>query len=178
MNPCVQKKTLTFLNKSQLSKKDGFEANLNFWNRLSTGTFSIKLTQFEKNGSTGIVFNSLGNLKIKFYFCNQKSIAWFMKFTLLLFYSRVSHSFNTENYLNLKNLKTKPIKSKIEPEQILRVFLKKIIATWNKKQAKTEHKMHNQKCCTSQNKIKIITYKASGNRVFNYACNFFATYLG
>ena len=78
-------------------------------------TFSLKSSQFEKTGS--ILF-SLRNLIINFHFRNQKSITFFVTFTLLLFDSGVCLPFNNGNALNLKKKSpVKPRKVKTEREQ-------------------------------------------------------------
>ena len=49
-------------------------------------TFLLKLTQFEKTGSIGKIFISLGNLLISIVrLRNKKSITFLVTFTLLLF---------------------------------------------------------------------------------------------
>ena len=58
----------------------------------------LELTQFEKTGSIGIAFISLGNLITYFHFRNLKSI---VTFTILLFDSGVCLPFNNRNVLNL-----------------------------------------------------------------------------
>ena len=88
-------------------------------------TFLIKLTQFEKTGSIGKCFIPLGDLKIKFQFQNQKTITFFVTFTLLLFDEGVLLPFNKGNELNLKRKQVKQRKSEIAPEESLRLFLKK-----------------------------------------------------
>ena len=65
-------------------------------------TLMLKLTQFEKTGPTGITFISLGSQIINFHFQNQKSITFFVTFTLLLFDSGVCLPFNNGNGLNFK----------------------------------------------------------------------------
>ena len=64
----------------------------NFWER----------TQFEKIGSNGNFFNSLGNLKFKNFFQKQILITFSVIFILLLCDSGVNLPFNKENHLKLK----------------------------------------------------------------------------
>ena len=78
--------------------------------QLMIDTFSIKLTQFEKIGSIGKNFISVGTSIIKFYFRNKNSITFFGTFTLSLFDIGVGLTFNKS--------KAKPRKLKIEHEQI------------------------------------------------------------
>ena len=76
--------------------------------------FKLKLTQFDKTGSIHKTFISLGNLISNFHFRNQKSITFFVTFTLLLFDSGFCPPFNNGNALNLKiNHKSNREKSKL-----------------------------------------------------------------
>ena len=89
-----------------------------FAEKIRMDNFSLKVTQFEKTGSIGKTFISLGNLIINLHFRNQKSITFFVTFTLLLFDSGVCLPFNKRNELNLKrNHKPNREKTKIEREQ-------------------------------------------------------------
>ena len=69
---------------------------------------ALKLFQFvennliEKTGSIRKNFISVGYLIILFHFRNQKSITFFVTFTLLLFDSGVYFPFSNGNALNLK----------------------------------------------------------------------------
>ena len=74
-------------------------------------TFLLKLTQFEKTGSIGINFLSLGNLITNFHFQNWEPIA----FAFLL----------TMESNELKKSQFKSRKIKIERKQILRPFPEK-----------------------------------------------------
>ena len=67
------------------------------------GLFLLKLTKFEKTGSIGKTFISLGNLTTNFHFQNKKLITFFVTFTILLFDSGVCLPFNNRNALKLKN---------------------------------------------------------------------------
>ena len=71
----------------------------------------LKLTQFEKTGSIGKTFVSLGNLIINFHFRNRKSITFFGTFTILLFDSGVCLPFNNRNAMNLKKIKRQTAKN-------------------------------------------------------------------
>ena len=75
---------------------------LKFVEQFMMDTFLLKLTQFEKTGSIGISFISLGNLIINFQFRNEKFIKFFVNFTILLFDSGVCLPFNNRKALNLK----------------------------------------------------------------------------
>ena len=61
-------------------------------------TFLFKLTQFEKTGSMGKTFSSLGNLIINFHFRNYKSITFFVTFTLLQFDSEFAFLLTMERH--------------------------------------------------------------------------------
>ena len=90
-------------------------------------TFLLKLTQFEKTGSISINFLSLENLTINFHFRKNKSITFFVTFTILLFDSRVCLPFNNGNELNLKiNRKSNRETSKLSENKF---SLKKISNT-------------------------------------------------
>ena len=74
------------------------KTDFNFWKALKLfefveqfemDTLLLKLTQYEKTGSIGFTFISLENLIINFHVRNQKSITFFVTFTLLLFDSGV-----------------------------------------------------------------------------------------
>ena len=87
--------------------------------------FFVKFTQIEKTGSTRKTFFSLGNLIINFHFQNQKSITFFVTFTVLLFDSGVCHPFNNGNALNLKKITSQTAKKSNQHEQILRLIPEK-----------------------------------------------------
>ena len=75
--------------------------------------FLLKLTQYEKTGSIGRTYISLGYLIIYFHFRNQKSITFIVTFTFLLFDSGFCLPLNNGNALNLKrNHKSNREKSK------------------------------------------------------------------
>ena len=65
-----------------------------FLEQIMIDTFSIKLTQFEKTGSIGKNFISVGTSIIKFHFRNNNSITFFGTFTLSLFDIGVGLTFN------------------------------------------------------------------------------------
>ena len=56
-----------------------------FLEQFITGTFLMKLIQFEKNGSRRKIFILLGDLNFKFHFKNYNLFTFFVTFTLLLF---------------------------------------------------------------------------------------------
>ena len=62
--------------------------------------FWLKLAQFEKTGSIRITFISQRNLIITCHFRNEKSITFFVTFTLLLFDSGVCFPSNNQNALD------------------------------------------------------------------------------
>ena len=82
-------------------------------------TFMLKPTQFKKTGSICTTFISLGNLIIKFHFQNQKSITFFVTFTLFLFDRGACIPFNNGNALNLKK------KSKVKPQKKSKLIVNK-----------------------------------------------------
>ena len=67
-----------------------------FVEQFISDNFLLRLTGFEKTGSIGKTFISLGNLIINFHFRNLKTI------TFLLFDSGVCLPFKNENALTLK----------------------------------------------------------------------------
>ena len=72
-----------------------------------TLVFFDKPTKFEKTGSIGKNFISLGNsMIIKFHFQNYKLITFFVTFTVLLFDNGVCLSFNNGTVLNLNRNQT------------------------------------------------------------------------
>ena len=81
----VNKKLLAcFLNKSQFSNFKKKQMHLKLFELLEqfmVDTFLIKLTQFEKTGSTSKSLIPLGNLKVKFSFRNQNSVTFLVNFT-------------------------------------------------------------------------------------------------
>ena len=86
-------------------------------------TFLLKITPFEKTGSIGKTFISLGNLIINFHLRNKKSITFFVPNRILLFDSGDCLPFNNRKALNYK--KSNRAKIKIEREQFLRLFPEK-----------------------------------------------------
>ena len=82
-------------------------------------TFLLKLTQFETTGSIRKTFISLGNLIINFHFRNQKSITFFVTFTLLLLDSGICLTFNNENAESLKNHKSNRENSNLSVNKFL-----------------------------------------------------------
>ena len=73
-----------------------------FVEQLILDTFLFKLTEFEETGSIGDTFTSLGNPISNIHFRKQKSITFFLKFTLMLFNSGLCPPFHNGNALNLK----------------------------------------------------------------------------
>ena len=87
--------------------------------------FVIKSNQFEKTGSIGKTFISLGYLIINFHFRNKRSITFFVTFTFLMFDSGFCLRFNNVNALNLKrNHKSNREKSKLSVNKFYNFFLK------------------------------------------------------
>ena len=81
---------------------------IEFQEQFLNDIFLIKLIKFEKTGSIGKCFISLGNLIMKFRFINWKSIMFFVIFTLSVFNKGACLSFNKGNEKNLKrNQKSK-----------------------------------------------------------------------
>ena len=77
-------------------------------------TVLLKLTKFQKTGSIGKTFISLGNLIINFQFRNSKSITFFVTVTFLLLDGGFCLPVNNRNALNLKrNHKSNREKSKL-----------------------------------------------------------------
>ena len=79
------------------------------------GHFSLlNLSKFEKTGLIRLTFISLGNLIINFHFRNQKSITFFVTFTLSLFDSGVClHVKNGNALISKKKLQSSREKSKL-----------------------------------------------------------------
>ena len=84
-------------------------------------TVLIKLTKFQKTGSIGKTFISLGNLIINFHFRNSKSINFFVTVTFLLFDGGFCLPVNNRNALNLnRNHKSNREKSKLSVNKFSR----------------------------------------------------------